>query len=226
MDVLYYSREMKRYVTPRCKVSSLCQIEADTDYSSPTSPDIDDRNTLIIADRKKDANTSSTPNSNRTSRNSIISSPWKSRRRSTRSDGANDRTLPISYFRRTVCLERFIFMSLCSKSRPSDKTIKLWKVFEKSLRVVSESNHHDGQRPLPPPTMRGHLRLPRMALQDNIIAAVPRKVYANAHAYHIHSISVNSDQETYISADDLRINLWNLNISDQSFSKFRSLPHF
>ena len=99
-----------------------------------------------------------------------------------------------------------------------DKTIKLWKVFEKSLRVVSESNLHDGQRPLPPPTLPAHLRLPRMTQQDNIIAAVPRKVYSNAHAYHIHSISVNSDQETYISADDLRINLWNLNISDQSFS--------
>lgn len=57
-----------------------------------------------------------------------------------------------------------------------------------------------------------------MVQQDNIIAAIPRKVYANAHAYHIHSISVNSDQETYISADDLRVNLWNLSISDQSFS--------
>ena len=59
-----------------------------------------------------------------------------------------------------------------------------------------------------------------MQQQDNIVAAVPRKVYSNAHAYHIHSISVNSDQETYISADDLRINLWNLNISDQSFSMY------
>lgn len=58
-----------------------------------------------------------------------------------------------------------------------------------------------------------------MQQQDNIVAAVPRKVYSNAHAYHIHSISVNSDQETYISADDLRVNLWNLNISDQSFSR-------
>ncbi|EGN96812.1 hypothetical protein SERLA73DRAFT_184981 [Serpula lacrymans var. lacrymans S7.3] len=100
----------------------------------------------------------------------------------------------------------------------NDKTIKLWKIFEKSLRVVSESNHYDGQRPLPPPSASSHLRLPRMAQQDNIIAAVPRKVYSNAHAYHIHSISVNSDQETYISADDLRINLWNLSISDQSFN--------
>lgn len=87
------------------------------------------------------------------------------------------------------------------------------------MRVVSESNLHDAQqRNLPVPTQASQLRLPRLAQQDNIIAAVPRKVYANAHAYHIHSISVNSDQETYISADDLRINLWNLNISDQSFS--------
>lgn len=107
---------------------------------------------------------------------------------------------------------------LCLNLYVLDKTIKLWKVFEKSLRVVSESNHFDGQRQLPAPTAPNNLKLPRMAPQDNIIAAVPRKVYSNAHAYHIHSISVNSDQETYISADDLRINLWNLNISDQSFS--------
>lgn len=63
-----------------------------------------------------------------------------------------------------------------------------------------------------------------MTTHDSITAAVPRKVYANAHAYHINSISVNSDGETYISADDLRINLWNLNISDQSFSAFFCCP--
>ena len=57
-----------------------------------------------------------------------------------------------------------------------------------------------------------------MTATDNIVTAVPRKVYSNAHAYHINSISINSDGETYISADDLRVNLWNLNISDQSFS--------
>ncbi|KAL5531346.1 PAB1 [Sanghuangporus baumii] len=100
----------------------------------------------------------------------------------------------------------------------NDKTIKLWKVFERSLKVVAESNHHDGQRQITPPLNPGALRLPRMVAQDNIVTAVPRKVYSNAHAYHINSISINSDGETYISADDLRINLWNLNISDQSFN--------
>jgi serine/threonine-protein phosphatase 2A regulatory subunit B len=126
-------------------------------------------------------------------------------------------TLPFINKRSVVFF--ILFLSSDYPYTSSDKTIKLWKVFEKSLRVVSESNHYDGQRQLPTPSAPTHLRLPRMAQQDNIIAAVPRKVYSNAHAYHIHSISVNSDQETYISADDLRINLWNLNISDQSFSE-------
>ncbi|GAA5849565.1 hypothetical protein JCM8547_000499 [Rhodosporidiobolus lusitaniae] len=125
----------------------------------------------------------------------------------------------------------------------NDKTIKLWKVFEKSLKVVAENNSSaaaSGSPPSPPaqpavnlpsstfpssPSQNGagagqapYLRLPRMTYHDTIVAAVPRKVYANAHAYHINSISINSDGETYMSADDLRINLWNLNISDQSFN--------
>jgi len=122
----------------------------------------------------------------------------------------------------------------------NDKTIKLWKVFEKSLRVVAENNlsasslssgslntsdfhpsplNNNTSAPFPNNSSQSpQLRLPRMAFHDNIVAAVPRKVYANAHAYHINSISINSDGETYMSADDLRINLWNLNISDQSFN--------
>jgi hypothetical protein len=124
---------------------------------------------------------------------------------------------------------------------PADKTIKLWKVFEKSLKVVQENNLSSAQQgALPPPTLPSpaahaagllppstlspastntpHFKLPRMAHHDTIVAAVPRKVFANAHAYHINSISINSDGETYMSADDLRINLWNLAIHDQSFN--------
>jgi hypothetical protein len=46
-----------------------------------------------------------------------------------------------------------------------------------------------------------------------------RRSYENAHAYHINSISTCSDGETFISADDLRINWWNYDISDTCFSK-------
>lgn len=94
----------------------------------------------------------------------------------------------------------------------NDKTIKLWKVFDKSLKLVTENSI------APNPTPVNTLRLPTLTHHDTIVAAVPRKVYANAHTYHINSISINSDGETYISADDLRINLWNLDVSDQSFN--------
>ncbi|MGH0119414.1 UNVERIFIED_CONTAM: hypothetical protein FKN15_022549 [Acipenser sinensis] len=53
---------------------------------------------------------------------------------------------------------------------------------------------------------------------DLMVEATPRRVFANAHTYHINSISVNSDCETYMSADDLRINLWNLEITNRSFN--------
>jgi len=63
-----------------------------------------------------------------------------------------------------------------------------------------------------------NLKLPRLTVHDTITAAQPKRIYANAHAYHINSISVNSDEETFISADDLRINLWNLGVAGQSFN--------
>ncbi|ORX66812.1 hypothetical protein DL89DRAFT_275781 [Linderina pennispora] len=90
----------------------------------------------------------------------------------------------------------------------NDKTIKLWKVCEKALKLVTENNLLDGDRA--PPADISRLRLPKLVPHENIIAAIPRKIYANAHAYHINSISVNSDGETYLSADDLRINLFNI----------------
>jgi serine/threonine-protein phosphatase 2A regulatory subunit B len=105
-------------------------------------------------------------------------------------------------------------------------------VFEKSLKVVAENNlSHEltpgggvagAGGPVRNPNAHfrtaSDLKLPRLTHHDTVVAAVPRKTYANAHAYHINSISVNSDGETFISSDDLRINLWNLNIQDQSFN--------
>lgn len=113
----------------------------------------------------------------------------------------------------------------------NDKTIKLWKVFEKSLKVVAENNLTQDLTPGGPPgggapvrnlnvnfRSAADLKMPRLTHHDTVVAAVPRRTYANAHAYHINSISVNSDGETFISSDDLRINLWNLNIQNESFN--------
>lgn len=112
----------------------------------------------------------------------------------------------------------------------NDKTIKLWKIYEKNVKLVSENNLSEGlasKKNYGANSGNGsaralltlqNLRLPKLSQHDKIIAAAPKRIFSNAHTYHINSISVSSDQETFISADDLRVNLWNLDIPDQSFN--------
>ncbi|KAJ1691114.1 hypothetical protein LUZ63_015269 [Rhynchospora breviuscula] len=123
----------------------------------------------------------------------------------------------------------------------NDKTIKYWKVQEKKVKRVAVMNMDTTQNggggaasssrtmsSLPnggsydssfPPGGLPSLRLPVVvASQESNLVARCRRVYAHAHDYHINSVSNNSDGETFISADDLRINLWNLEISNQSFN--------
>lgn len=100
----------------------------------------------------------------------------------------------------------------------NDKTIKLWKIMERQIKLVAENNLN-GQLHLPNDAMGvGQLKLPQLQIHDKLILAQPKRIYLNAHAYHINLISVNLDQETYLLSDDLRINLWNLGIADQLFN--------
>ena len=112
----------------------------------------------------------------------------------------------------------------------NDKTIKLCKVSDKKKTEVAAEykvggknvTRSSGALPQAP-----GLTLPRLGAISGVgaddgaqhdIQSRVRRVFANGHAYHINSISLNSDRETFISADDLRINLWNLGISDTSFN--------
>mmetsp|Transcript_50687 Transcript_50687/g.162252 ORF Transcript_50687/g.162252 Transcript_50687/m.162252 type:complete len:495 (-) Transcript_50687:67-1551(-) len=127
----------------------------------------------------------------------------------------------------------------------NDKTIKLWKVYEKRVKNVSTFKNVDPVRggiTMPGAynnqkidwdkvardveakskkaggSLAGRLRLPQISSGEVVLTASCRRVFSNAHVYHINSIAMNSDNETYISADDLRVNLWNLEISNQSFN--------
>lgn len=121
----------------------------------------------------------------------------------------------------------------------NDKTIKLWRVYEKKVVNLSDFNVSDADRAKysasGPPAINGGsiaavtrppgseqwqqpLRLPSMAVSEVFRKARCQRTFAAAHTYHINSISVNSDQETFISADDLRVNLWNLGVNDLSFN--------
>lgn len=99
----------------------------------------------------------------------------------------------------------------------NDKTIKLWKVTERDRRPEG-FNLKDESGVLKDPSSIHSLVVPVYKPMDLMVEASPRRIFANAHTYHINSISVNSDQQTFMSADDLRINLWHLEITDQSFN--------
>lgn len=102
----------------------------------------------------------------------------------------------------------------------NDKTIKLWKVSERDKQLDDCSNLMDScDSARFAIRSTSCLRVPQVKPSDLVIEASPRRVYANAHTYHVNSISVNSDQETFLSADDLRINVWHQDVTDESFSK-------
>lgn len=122
----------------------------------------------------------------------------------------------------------------------NDKTIKLWKVYEKSVVSVSEFNLQTASNAVNCGTARlpqsplgkinksfpehnrqpgfAILRVPQVIARETVLSSKCRRSYCAAHAYHINSISLSSDQETFLSADDLRINLWHLDRKDTSFN--------
>ncbi|XP_063086272.1 protein phosphatase 2, regulatory subunit B, gamma isoform X2 [Cavia porcellus] len=99
----------------------------------------------------------------------------------------------------------------------NDKTIKLWKITERDKRPEGY-NLKDEEGKLKDLSTVTSLQVPVLKPMDLMVEVSPRRIFANGHTYHINSISVNSDCETYMSADDLRINLWHLAVTDRSFN--------
>lgn len=111
----------------------------------------------------------------------------------------------------------------------NDKTIKVWRVCEKKVTEVttltspvnsrgSASGCSDGNDSRATPWASKPLSLPVLERRGNIVQATPRRIFSGAHAYHINSISLNSDEETFLSSDDLRVNMWNLNLGGNGFN--------
>ncbi|KAG5536932.1 hypothetical protein RHGRI_024384 [Rhododendron griersonianum] len=135
----------------------------------------------------------------------------------------------------------------------NDKTIKLWKVKERKVRKVKEIDFNPVVCPenavLAERSFIGGQHKPSLdngyclewtnkmdhsdspshdghAEVANIGYGAParcRKVYAHAHDFNINSISNNSDGETFVSSDDLRINLWNLEVKVITSAEFHPL---
>jgi serine/threonine-protein phosphatase 2A regulatory subunit B len=91
----------------------------------------------------------------------------------------------------------------------NDKTIKLWKV---------KARDAFPQKPALTRRPSADSLFPTPASPSSGPSSFARRIYANGHAYHINSISTSSDCEHFISADDLRLNLWNFEVSDTAFN--------
>jgi serine/threonine-protein phosphatase 2A regulatory subunit B len=109
----------------------------------------------------------------------------------------------------------------------NDHTIKLWKLQERRLRQVGNMNVNTasgvGAGTGAASRFGGHLpvnslHVPSITKGGVAVFASPKRVFANAHAYHINSIGLNSDGQTFLSADDLRINLWSLENAKVSYN--------
>lgn len=107
----------------------------------------------------------------------------------------------------------------CRLIATNDKTIKVWRVSEADVKSVARLTP-PVPNPIPPATrwVKVPVDLPRLEALGKGIKATPRRVFSNAHAYHINSVSVNSDEETFLSSDDLRVHLWNMQASGVGFN--------
>lgn len=84
----------------------------------------------------------------------------------------------------------------------NDKTIKLWKLTEKPVKKSEQTNKKV--------TNESELRIPKLKVIDDGVNPVLKRAYPNLHNYHINSISTSADGERFLSADDLKVYIWDL----------------
>ena len=89
----------------------------------------------------------------------------------------------------------------------NDKTIKMWKVSDKKLKKPIFLNKTEKDT-----------KLPQMQTTETGYMPTLLKSYPQLHSYHINSLSLCCNGENFLSADDLRVNLWTLDRINESFN--------
>jgi WD40 repeat protein len=87
----------------------------------------------------------------------------------------------------------------------NDKTIKLWKLKNTQKKRLGI----------------GLVGKNVCQSAESSVQAKERMVFQNGHIYHINSLSLNSDGETFLTSDDLRINLWHTGVNTECFNIVR-----
>lgn len=121
----------------------------------------------------------------------------------------------------------------------NDRVIKVWRLNERQLKTVAQfspfhmSSMHARtssyaktpmSKPVPirtRPTTSYQQKKPQISNQlpyfprleriGKSVHVTERRVISDMHAFQINSLSVSHDEEIFLSSDDLRVHLWNLN---------------
>lgn len=99
----------------------------------------------------------------------------------------------------------------------NDRIIKLWNVEYRVRREpvttceVAEDADFGGQ-------CEQIILLPETEIVSEGFEGIEKKEFKNCHQYNINSLSVSSDGETFLSADDLRVNLWHLDNNNLAYN--------
>lgn len=82
----------------------------------------------------------------------------------------------------------------------NDRIIKLWKFDYKVHKETSRCSIGPN----------GEIKLPTSKVVEEGYESVERKQYKYCHNYNINSMSSSPNGENFLSADDLRVNLWSI----------------
>ncbi|VEL30661.1 unnamed protein product [Protopolystoma xenopodis] len=127
-----------------------------------------------------------------------------------------------------IILVKFLISRLIRPFSLTERTIKLWRLSEVPVQEVSNMNFptQSGCRKKVVIRSSSDIRVPAYSneAQATIVRMSNKHTYTRGHGFSITDIAPCADMEYFLSADPLRINLWNLHVHDESFNVVDLMP--
>jgi serine/threonine-protein phosphatase 2A regulatory subunit B len=99
----------------------------------------------------------------------------------------------------------------------NEKKIRLWKLSDKRTTISEKIRKREAL------TTRT-IQLPKLRLIQKSVFPSLKRTFSALHNFHINYVSASPDGETFLSADDLTINLWNLETPSIAFNILNMKP--
>lgn len=89
----------------------------------------------------------------------------------------------------------------------NEHMVKLWKIRNKKSVQVANLNQQKSKKPQD----FNQIAIPHlMKLESSQFQHLCKRTFDNVTAFHINSISVSTEQDRFLIADDLKISIWSV----------------